>query len=229
MGLKELLLRKKEESTEPEPEQQTISLKHLDKLENATEEQIVLAIQKDQRLNERRESLSRYLHKLELKPLEVVEEKILRKQKLQRILVLITQEINARKQRQIQAQFKGQKEWNKENVHKLLPNIRVATKDIRLLHEGMLSLDVISWHAPTTTKIKIGNEEFDLMRIHPSRWQNAIAHKFTPMFFQVSGGIQTGAVRDNKPMGRWRHGDESFARNKEIKVTNPVWLAIMVV
>ena len=223
------LFHKEEEPTKPELEQSIIDLTDLDKLENATEEQIVLAIQKDQRLSERRESLSRYLHKLELKPLEVVEEKIVRKQKLNRILVLISEEIHVRQQKQVLTKFKTQKDWNKENIPKLLPNIRFATKDIRLLHKGMLSIDVISWNTPENTTITIGSTKFDLMKIHPSQWQNAIAHKFSPMFFQVSGGIQTGAVRDNKPMKRWRSGNESFAENKKIKLVSPVYLMLMLV
>lgn len=225
-SFRELLHRKEEQQPEPEKQEApTIDLRELAKLETATEEQIILAIQKDQRLSERRESLSRYLQKMELKPLEVVEEKILRKQKLSRILVLITQEIHARQQKQASTQFQQEKDWNKENVLKLLPNIRFATRDTKLLRKGMLSLDVIDWHTPTTTKIKIGSTEFDLLKIHPSTWQNAIQHKFTPMFFQVRGT----AIKNGKPMKAWRHGDESFEENKQIKLVSPVWLGIMVV
>lgn len=221
----EKLLHHKKQEPPPEPEQPTINLKDLAKLETATEEQILSAIQKEPRLSERKESLARYLQKMEIKPLEVVEEKILRKQKLNRILVLMTQEIHNREQRQIQAQFEQQKDWNKENIPKLLPNIRFATKDVRLLREGMLNISVISWNTPESTKIKIGNVQFDLLKIHPSKWQELMTHKFTPMFFQVRGN----AIRDGKEMGKWRNGSESYERNKQIQIVSPLWICFMVV
>jgi len=231
-SFKELLHRKEEQPPEPEKqaqEEEIINLKNLKKLENATDEQVLSAIKRDNRLEERRESLSRFMQKMEVRPLEIVEEKIERRQKLNRILVLITEEIHARQQKQASAQFQQHKDWNKNNIPKLLPNIRFATRDVRLLQKGMLSIDVISWNTPTTTTITIGSTKFDLLKIHPSRWQNAMTHKFSPMFFQISGGIGTGATRNNKPMGRWRKGSETYARNKEIKIVSPVWLAIMVV
>lgn len=224
-SLKQLFHNKDEEQQPTQPQQPLIDLKDLATLEDASEEAIIQAIQKEPRLSERRESLARFIQKMERKPLELIEEKILRRQKFSRILVLITQEIRAREQKQVLAQFKGQKEWNKENIPKLLPNIRFATRDVTLLRKGMLSIDVMNWHTPTTTKIKIGKTEFDLEKIHPSTWQNAMAHKFTPMFFQVRGT----AIKNGKPMRPWRHGDESFEESKKIKIVSPVWLAIMVV
>jgi len=223
-SFKELLHRKQEEP-ENQEEAPIISLKDLAKLEDTPEEAIIQAIEREPRLSERRESLSRYLQKMEIKPLEVVEEKIVRKQKLNKILVLMTQEIHAREQRQIQAQYEQEKHGRKEIIAKVLPNVRYCTKDVSLLMSGVLSLDVMTWKIPESTKINVAEKEFDLNTIDSRKWREMIQFKFHPIFIR----LQKNAMRHGKPIGHWRHGEETYTENKAIEIGAEIILAVMVV
>lgn len=219
------LLHHKEEPTEPEPEQPKIDLTDLEELITANEQDVINAIQAEPRLEERKDSLIEYLKRMERKPLELIEEKMTRRKKLNKIVALIKREIHNREQQKVRIQFQQEKKWNEDNLEQLLPNVRYCTRDIPLLMRGLLTIDVMNWNTPTSTKIEIRGTEFDLNTIHPTKWREMLQSKFHPIYIRT----QKNAMRDGKPLGKWRKGSETYERNKQIQIGTEVIFALMIV
>lgn len=232
-SLSELLRRKKEEPTEPENnEKQEMKLSEISNLDSISEAQLMKLIKQESTstLTARLDTLIRHSKEMKFLPMETVEEKIQRKNKINKFISIFQTEIHTREQVKTKAQFQQQKISNKETVQRLIRNreIRWTTQDVNLFKRGLISIDVMRWHTATSQIITIGTTKFDLEKIHPNTWKSLTEHKFAPTLIPISG-IRTGATREQKEMERWRSGKETYAENKKIKLVNPVYLAIMVV
>lgn len=180
-------------------------------------------------LSARVDTLKRHFKTMTFKPLETVEEKQKRRRKINTFIGIIETEITKRRATKAKTDFANDKLWNEENVPKLLPNIRYCLgANVTNLRKGLINISIPQWQTPETTIIKIGDTQFDLMRIHPQEWKSLIQRKFTPAYFSISG-TKTGAKRNGKEMDRWRSGRESFIQNKKIKLVPSTYLALMVV
>ena len=230
MGLKELLHHKKQPlPSEPEPKNKLSEISNLDSISEA--ELIPLIKQETtSTLRARLDTLIRHSKEMKFLPMETVEEKMQRRNKINKFISLFRTEIHNREQVKTKAQFKTQKISNKETVQRLIQDreIRYTTQSVNLYKRGLLTIDAMKWHTAESSKLKLGNVIFDLERIHPNTWQSLIQHKFAPTLIPISGA-RTGAIREHKELKRWRSGAETYTENKNIKLVSETWLALMVV
>jgi len=223
---------KKQEPPPPEQkEEEQIKLSDITDLNTITQIQFqdLMKRENTSQLSARLDTLKHHLKTMTFLPMETPEEKIKRKRKVNLFMSMLQTEITQRRNTQAKVQFESEKNWNKENIPRMLPNIRYTSgANVISLRKGMITLDIPVWQTPESTTIKIGHTEFDLMRMHPSIWKTMLQHKFTPMYFPITG-TKTGAIRNGKELKHWRTGKETYTEAQKIKLTQPTYLAIMLV
>jgi hypothetical protein len=223
-----LFKRKANETEEPTPTPSlaNVTLEDLENFDEATFKQTVQTTPTDE-LRARLDALSKYLHKLPVKPLEKVEERQQRRAKLHRLMSIISIEVRQRDEEGKRKAIAEAQKWVQETVPKVLCDLRFNYNDAASLKAGLLTLGAVRWEKPKnnviTAKLSNGfSMDFDLLTIPSPLLRTILANPFNPVYISLT----QGALRNGKPYNQ-KFQSKDFIEQSKIKPVADSYLALM--
>lgn len=229
-SIKELLFRKKEEEESP-----IIPLSMIN-LETANIENIKKALTTTNltELYSRLDALKLYAMKMHTirKPIETAQERVKRQKKIRDIIQCFQAEITDRNKLKKVKQSKENIAWNKENVPRMLNDLRYAIHSYNHLRQGLDRLTDLKWIKPQSEIIEFKSNtgrtiKFSLInRISTNILKRIMNSQLNPIFLRIESS-PTGRIRNGKPVMLVRDSNEGYSGEQKIKEFTETYLGLM--
>lgn len=195
----------------------------------------ILREESPSQLAERARNLRLSINKMETLPFESPEEKIKRKQPLNKLLERVNRVIREKDGKIKTSQMQNSQEWVKTEIplHFIKERaLRYACGvEVDGLRKGTYRLDHVKWQPVTEEAITIQTRSgrtltFNLLeKISPRDWKAILNTPLSPKIYNIEKGVI--GLKKGKPVGIWEHPKNYQEARKMKPIIHQTYLAIM--